>query len=83
MLLLYSRSGKVVVLNVFNTGINAVSFLPVFKLCSWCFNSPVAIPADGLLGLNLSLRLRCVSENASFPALYICATTIGTTSLSC
>jgi len=30
MLLLYSRCGKAVILNVFKTGINAVSFLPVF-----------------------------------------------------
>jgi len=30
MLLLCSRCGKVVLSNVFKTGINAVSFLPVF-----------------------------------------------------
>jgi len=30
MLLLCSRRGKVVILNVLKTGINAVSFLPVF-----------------------------------------------------
>jgi len=30
MLLLYSRCGEVVILNVFKTGMNAVSFLPVF-----------------------------------------------------
>jgi len=37
MLLLYSKCGKVVILNVFGTGIDAVSFFPVFKLCSRCF----------------------------------------------
>jgi len=31
MLLLCSRCGKVVSLNVFKTGINAVSFLPIFS----------------------------------------------------
>jgi len=31
MLLLCSRCEKVVILNVLKTGINAVSFLPVFK----------------------------------------------------
>jgi len=40
MLLLCSRCGKVVILNVFKTGINADPFLPVFKLCSWCFQQP-------------------------------------------
>jgi len=30
MLLLCSRYGKVVILNVFKTGINAVSFLPLY-----------------------------------------------------
>jgi len=29
--------GNVVIYNVFTAGINAVSFLPVFKLCFWCF----------------------------------------------
>ena len=38
MLLQCSRCVKVVILNVFKTGINAVSVLPVvLKLCSWCF----------------------------------------------
>jgi len=38
MLLLCSRCGKVVILNVYKTGINTVSFFPVyFKLCSSCF----------------------------------------------
>jgi len=40
MSLLCSRCEKVVILNVFKTGINTVSFLPVFKLCSWCFQQP-------------------------------------------
>jgi len=26
-----------VIFNVFTTGINDASFLPFFKLCSWCF----------------------------------------------
>ena len=37
LLLLCSRCGQVVILNVFKTGITAVSFLPVFMLCSRCF----------------------------------------------
>jgi len=36
--LLCSRYGKVVILNVFKTGINAVLFVPAFKLCT-CFFS--------------------------------------------
>jgi len=45
MLLLCSRCGKVVILNVFTTGINAVSFC-LFLSCVLCvFNSPVATPA--------------------------------------
>jgi len=32
---------KSVILNVLKTGINAVSFLPVFfYLCFWCFKQP-------------------------------------------
>jgi len=35
------KCGKVLILNVFETGINAVSFLPVFfMLCSQCFLQP-------------------------------------------
>ena len=41
------------------------------------FNSSVAIPAHGLLGLNPILRVRFISENASLLVLYICATTHG------
>jgi len=37
MLLPCSTCDKVVILNVFKTGINDVSLLPVFKMCSWCF----------------------------------------------
>ena len=37
MIRLCSRLGRVVILNVLETGINAVSILPVFKLCSCCF----------------------------------------------
>ena len=40
MLLLCSRYEKVVILNVFKTGINAMSFLPVFKVCFWRFQQP-------------------------------------------
>jgi len=78
-----SRYEKVVILNVFKTGINAVSFLPVLSCVFSVFNSPLATPTHGLLGLSGSLRLRFTSENASFIALYNCATTHGHTSLSC
>ena len=40
MLFLYSKGGKVVILKVFKTSIIAVSFLPVFMLCSRCFQQP-------------------------------------------
>jgi len=63
-----------VILNVFKTGINAVSF---FSWVFGVFNSPVATPAHGLLELSPSLRLRFISENGSLLALYICATTHG------
>jgi len=71
MLPLCSRCGKVVILNVFKTGINTVLFLPVFKLCSWCFNSSVPTAAHGFLGHGPSLRLRFILENASLLAFYI------------
>ena len=54
MLLLCPRCGRVLILNVFKTGINAVSFLPVVYAVFRFFNSPVVTPAHGLLGLNLS-----------------------------
>jgi len=85
MFLLCSRYGKVVILNVFN-------LRQVLMLCHFClflsrvlgvFNSLVATPAHGLLGLSSNLRLRYISENASLLVLYICATTDGATSLSC
>jgi len=58
--------------------------LPVFlRWVIGVFNSPVATPAHGLLGLSLSLRLRFISENASMLALYIYATTHCPTPLSC
>jgi len=61
MLLLCSRCGKVVILLVFKIGINAASFLPVFlSYVLIVFNSPVAIPAHGLLGLSASLRLQFI-----------------------
>jgi len=75
MLFLCPRCGKVVISNVFKTGINAVSFLPVFLCCVLgVFNSPVAAPVHGLLGLIPSLRLRYISKNVSLIALYTCAT---------
>jgi len=41
-----------VILNVFRTGINAVSFLPAFLSCVLgVLNSPMSTPAQGLLGL--------------------------------
>jgi len=71
-----------VILNVFKTGMNAVSFLPVFLSCVHrVFNSPVATPAYGLLGLSPSFRLRFISENASKLVLYVCSTTYGPISL--
>jgi len=82
MLLLCSRCGKVVILNVFKIGINAVSFLPVFLSCVLgVFNSPVATPANGLLGLSPSPITSYIGEREL--ALYICVTTHGRTSLSC
>jgi len=83
MFLLFSRCGKVVILNLFKTGINAVVFLLFFKCVFGVFNSTVVTPAHGLLGLSPSLRLRFISVNASLLALYTCATTHGPTSLSC
>jgi len=44
------------------------------------FNSLVATPAHGRLGLSPSLRIRFIQENASLLASYICATTHGPTS---
>jgi len=50
MILLCSRCGKVVILNVYKTDINAVSFLPVFLSCVLdVFNNPVATAVYGLL----------------------------------
>jgi len=56
-------------------------FCPVcFSSCVLVvFNSPVATPAHGLLGLSSILRLRFILENSSLLALYICATTHGLT----
>ena len=52
-------------------------FCLFFKLCSWCFNSPVATPAHGLHEFRPSLRLWLISENANLLALYFCATAQG------
>jgi len=77
MLRLCSRCRKVVILNLFKTGITAVSFLPVFLCCALGvqFNSPVATPAHGL---SPSLRLRFISKKRKL-ALYVCAATHGPT----
>jgi len=60
MLLPCSRCGKVAILNVFKTGINALFSSCVLSV----FKSLMAPPAHGLLGLSTSLRLRFISENA-------------------
>ena len=41
------------------------------------FNSPVATPAYGLLGLRPSFRLQFLWETANLLALYVCSTTQG------
>jgi len=51
MLLLCSRCGKVVILNVFVTGINTVSFSLVLSCDLGVFNSAVATPGTGSSGL--------------------------------
>jgi len=65
------------------TGINAVSFFPACS--SSCvlvvFNSSMATPAYGILGLSRTPRLRFILENANLLALYICVTTHGPSSL--
>ena len=67
MLPLCSRCGKVVILNVFKTGIIAL-----FSSCVLgVFKSLVATPAHGLLGLSPSLRLRFISENASLRCVFV------------
>jgi len=72
MLRLYSRCGQIVILNVFKTGINAVSFLPVYLSCVLGgFYSPVVTPAHGLLGLWPSLRLRFISESTSLLCILV------------
>jgi len=81
MLVLCSRCGKVVILNVFKTGINGVSLLPVFMLCSF-FPTPSG---------DSSTRVPRAEPESSITiyigerelALYICATTHGPISLSC
>jgi len=75
---------KSVILNVLKTGINAVSFLPVFFICAFgVLSSPVATPAHGLLGLRPIRRLRFMLENSSLLALYNCASTHVSTLLRC
>jgi len=56
------------------TGINTVSFLPVFLSCVvGACNSPVQTPAHRLLGHTPNLRLQFMLENASLLTLCICA----------
>jgi len=51
MLHLCSRCGKVVILNVFETRINTVSFLPVFLSCILgVFNSPCGVSGTQVSG---------------------------------
>jgi len=68
MLRLCCRCGKVVILNVFKTGINTVSFLHVFNCVLGVFNRPLTTPT---LGLGPSLRLRFTLENASLLCLFV------------
>jgi len=57
-----------VILNVFKTGINTVSFLPVFlSRVLGVLNSPVPTPAHGLLGQDLVF----VCENASLLCVFV------------
>jgi len=85
MLLLCSRGGNVVILNV----LRQVSILCYFCLFLSCvlgvFKSLVPTPAHGLLGHIPSFRLRFTLEKASLrhSSLYICAAIHGPTSLSC
>jgi len=51
MLLQCSRCGKVVIVNVFMTGINTVSFSLVLSCDLGVFNSAVAAPDTGSSGL--------------------------------
>jgi len=51
-----------VILNVFKTGINAVSFLPVFLSCVLgVFNSPVATPAYGEFSITFYIGERKIA----------------------
>jgi len=81
MLLLCSRCAKVVILNVFKTGINDVSFLPVFQAVFLTFLQPSgdsgtrAPRAEPESSLTIYIGEREL-------ALCICATTQGPTSLS-
>jgi len=63
MLLLCSRCGKVVILNVFTTDISAF-----FKLCSWCFQEP---SGDSGTRISPNLRLQFISENASLLFVFV------------
>jgi len=69
MLLLCSRCGKVVILNVFNRYQCCVIFACFLSCVLGVCDSQVATPGHGLFELSPSLRLRFVSENVSL--LYI------------
>jgi len=84
MLLLCPRCGKVAILNV--TSINAVSFLPdVYAVFSVFLTAQWRLWHTGSLwGLTRVFDYDLYRKTrACLFALYICATTIGPTSLSC
>jgi len=75
-----------------NVAFAVLKLRQVSMLCHFClflscvhgvFNSPVATPSYGLLGLRSSFRLRFISQNVSLLALHVCSTTCSHTSLSC
>jgi len=76
MLLLCSRCGKVAILNVFKTGINAV--FSVFLTAQWQLRHTGSSGLARVFYYDIYRRTQ-----ACLLALYICATTHGTTSLSC
>jgi len=78
--------GKVVILNMFKTGITAVSFLPVLSCVLGVFNSPVATPVHARASWALpqsSIKIYIGERKLVCFAAYSWATTHGLTSLSC
>jgi len=70
MLLLCSRCGKVVILNVYQCCVIFVCFLGCVL---GVFNSPVATTTHGLLGLSPSLRLRfTIYRRTPASFVYLC-----------